>query len=182
MQKNGAGLHTASSCFWDSSTDGRFSLPGKGCPRHIAGGPCCHLDCAEPCFQEMCVGCSMALNAYWLELPFKTLYRRGRADLWWLQSWVLSVWPDPESSEALTLPGVQCDPPPSPRRELHRAMGEQDHVLHRQRLRTVHLKAPPCPWPFSFHPVPSLPSSNHQPSIHRSPFSSWVCFCGTLNV
>lgn len=24
MQKNGAGLHTASSCFWDSSTDGRI--------------------------------------------------------------------------------------------------------------------------------------------------------------
>lgn len=23
MQKNGAGLHSASSCFWDSSTDGR---------------------------------------------------------------------------------------------------------------------------------------------------------------
>ena len=22
MQKNGAGLHTASSCFWDNSTDG----------------------------------------------------------------------------------------------------------------------------------------------------------------
>lgn len=27
--------------------------------------------------------------------------------------------------------------------ELHRAMGEQDHVLHRQRLRPVHLTAPP---------------------------------------
>ena len=26
MQKNGAGLHTASSCFWDNSTDGRYSL------------------------------------------------------------------------------------------------------------------------------------------------------------
>ena len=24
MQKNGAGLHTASSCFWDNSTDGRY--------------------------------------------------------------------------------------------------------------------------------------------------------------
>ena len=23
MQKNGAGLHTASSCFWDNSTDGK---------------------------------------------------------------------------------------------------------------------------------------------------------------
>ncbi|XP_006227963.1 dynein light chain Tctex-type 1 isoform X1 [Rattus norvegicus] len=27
MQKNGAGLHTASSCFWDSSTDGRVLTP-----------------------------------------------------------------------------------------------------------------------------------------------------------
>ncbi|KAF7256272.1 hypothetical protein EG68_07155 [Paragonimus skrjabini miyazakii] len=26
MQKSGAGLHTASSCYWDSSTDGTFSL------------------------------------------------------------------------------------------------------------------------------------------------------------
>ncbi|XP_023584490.1 dynein light chain Tctex-type 1 isoform X3 [Trichechus manatus latirostris] len=26
MQKNGAGLHTASSCFWDSSTDGKTSV------------------------------------------------------------------------------------------------------------------------------------------------------------
>ena len=24
MQKNGAGLHTASSCFWDNTTDGKF--------------------------------------------------------------------------------------------------------------------------------------------------------------
>merc|ERR1712130_1034514 len=24
MQKNGAGLHTASSCYWDNSTDGRL--------------------------------------------------------------------------------------------------------------------------------------------------------------
>lgn len=51
---------------------------------------------------------------------------------------------------------------PSPHRELHRAVGEQDHVLHRQRLRAVHLsllrlRAPPLPaagggqrTPFSF--------------------------------
>ncbi|TEA25030.1 hypothetical protein DBR06_SOUSAS6510067 [Sousa chinensis] len=26
MQKNGAGLHTASSCFWDSSTDGTCTV------------------------------------------------------------------------------------------------------------------------------------------------------------
>lgn len=26
MQKNGAGLHTASSCFWDNSTDGNFPI------------------------------------------------------------------------------------------------------------------------------------------------------------
>ncbi|XP_050642726.1 dynein light chain Tctex-type 1 isoform X1 [Macaca thibetana thibetana] len=26
MQKNGAGLHTASSCFWDSSTDGMIFI------------------------------------------------------------------------------------------------------------------------------------------------------------
>ncbi|KAM7340897.1 hypothetical protein ACRRTK_001512 [Alexandromys fortis] len=33
MQKNGAGLHTASSCFWDSSTDGRiFALLGNVMP------------------------------------------------------------------------------------------------------------------------------------------------------
>jgi hypothetical protein len=25
MQKNGAGLHTASSCFWDNSTDGKLA-------------------------------------------------------------------------------------------------------------------------------------------------------------
>lgn len=24
MQKNGAGLHTASSCYWDNATDGRM--------------------------------------------------------------------------------------------------------------------------------------------------------------
>ena len=24
MQKNGAGLHTASSCFWDNTTDGKL--------------------------------------------------------------------------------------------------------------------------------------------------------------
>ena len=26
MQKNGAGLHTATSCFWDSTTDGSATL------------------------------------------------------------------------------------------------------------------------------------------------------------
>lgn len=26
MQKSGAGLHTASSCYWDSSTDGKRSV------------------------------------------------------------------------------------------------------------------------------------------------------------
>ena len=26
MQKNGAGLHTASSCYWDNSTDGEISV------------------------------------------------------------------------------------------------------------------------------------------------------------
>ena len=26
MQKNGAGLHTASSCYWDNATDGQFLL------------------------------------------------------------------------------------------------------------------------------------------------------------
>jgi hypothetical protein len=26
MQKNGAGLHTASSCFWDNSTDGSCTV------------------------------------------------------------------------------------------------------------------------------------------------------------
>uniref|UniRef100_A0A2K6TCJ5 Uncharacterized protein n=1 Tax=Saimiri boliviensis boliviensis TaxID=39432 RepID=A0A2K6TCJ5_SAIBB len=29
MQKNGAGLHTASSCFWDSSTDGMIFIHVK---------------------------------------------------------------------------------------------------------------------------------------------------------
>ena len=28
MQKNGAGLHTASSCFWDNQTDGKYSEVG----------------------------------------------------------------------------------------------------------------------------------------------------------
>ena len=27
MQKNGAGLHTASSCFWDNQTDGSCAPP-----------------------------------------------------------------------------------------------------------------------------------------------------------
>lgn len=26
MQKNGAGLHTATSCFWDTASDGIFKL------------------------------------------------------------------------------------------------------------------------------------------------------------
>ena len=34
MQKNGAGLHTASSCFWDNSTDGQYVLP-PGCHKYI---------------------------------------------------------------------------------------------------------------------------------------------------
>ena len=29
MQKNGAGLHTASSCFWDNTTDGNLRLKYK---------------------------------------------------------------------------------------------------------------------------------------------------------
>ncbi|VDM02157.1 unnamed protein product, partial [Schistocephalus solidus] len=27
MQKNGTSLHTASSCYWDTNTDGKFSRP-----------------------------------------------------------------------------------------------------------------------------------------------------------
>lgn len=34
MQKNGAGLHTASSCFWDNSTDGKNHLYKWSCPHH----------------------------------------------------------------------------------------------------------------------------------------------------
>ncbi|KAJ4461083.1 putative dynein light chain Tctex-type 1 [Paratrimastix pyriformis] len=30
MQKNGAGLHTASSCFWDNATDGSVVHPFEG--------------------------------------------------------------------------------------------------------------------------------------------------------
>ena len=29
MQKNGAGLHTASSCYWDNSTDGVYKYTTK---------------------------------------------------------------------------------------------------------------------------------------------------------
>ncbi|XP_056120303.1 dynein light chain Tctex-type 1-like isoform X2 [Rhinichthys klamathensis goyatoka] len=29
LQKNGAGLHTASSCFWDNTTDGSFRWENK---------------------------------------------------------------------------------------------------------------------------------------------------------
>lgn len=36
MQKNGAGLHTASSCFWDSNTDGKVGFPGLGVPTPTA--------------------------------------------------------------------------------------------------------------------------------------------------
>ena len=77
--------------------------------------------------------------------------------------------------------GFQGDTPPSPCRELHCAMGEQDHVLHCQRLWTVHLTARPTP-PSLLPPHPFSPSSNHQQAIQRSPFSSEVCFCGTLNM
>lgn len=39
MQKNGAGLHTASSCFWDSSTDGTVSIPlVEVCRGHFPDG------------------------------------------------------------------------------------------------------------------------------------------------
>ena len=27
MQRNGAGLHTASSCYWDNTSDGMFTIP-----------------------------------------------------------------------------------------------------------------------------------------------------------
>ena len=30
MQKNGAGLHTASSCYWDNSTDGSCTVRSNG--------------------------------------------------------------------------------------------------------------------------------------------------------
>uniref|UniRef100_A0A8D1DHW1 Dynein light chain Tctex-type 1 n=1 Tax=Sus scrofa TaxID=9823 RepID=A0A8D1DHW1_PIG len=39
MQKNGAGLHTASSCFWDSSTDGTGSPRCEGLSGHLPAGP-----------------------------------------------------------------------------------------------------------------------------------------------
>uniref|UniRef100_A0A8D0IM34 Dynein light chain Tctex-type 1 n=1 Tax=Sus scrofa TaxID=9823 RepID=A0A8D0IM34_PIG len=39
MQKNGAGLHTASSCFWDSSTDGTGSPRREGLSGHLPAGP-----------------------------------------------------------------------------------------------------------------------------------------------
>ena len=31
MQKNGAGLHTASSCYWDNTTDGKLSQRQSQC-------------------------------------------------------------------------------------------------------------------------------------------------------
>ncbi|KAG5463449.1 MAG: hypothetical protein BJ554DRAFT_7424 [Olpidium bornovanus] len=53
MQKNGAGLHTASSCFWDNSSDGRcsdFRYHSITCaPRGLSGcvprtcSSCCHV-------------------------------------------------------------------------------------------------------------------------------------------
>lgn len=35
MQKNGAGLHTASSCYWDNNTDGMHSFNVSDCLRKI---------------------------------------------------------------------------------------------------------------------------------------------------
>ncbi|ELV12225.1 Dynein light chain Tctex-type 1 [Tupaia chinensis] len=46
MQKNGAGLHTASSCFWDSSADGSCTRGGRTRPCTASSVP---WDCpSEP--------------------------------------------------------------------------------------------------------------------------------------
>ena len=56
MQKTGAGLHTASSCYWDNSTDGQYLVvysetSGHKCPllvRCPAGSTCTwHLEQPE---------------------------------------------------------------------------------------------------------------------------------------
>ena len=78
MQKNGAGLHTATSCFWDNTTD---------------GARLAHL--------QSCLA------------PGRDATSRLAADL--------SV--------------------PMLRRERYIAMGEQEHVLHSDRLRPLHLSA-----------------------------------------
>lgn len=46
MQKNGAGLHTASSCFWDNSTDGKetsFPTPLRSLAIKVKLKPGLHL-------------------------------------------------------------------------------------------------------------------------------------------
>ncbi|PNJ79162.1 DYNLT1 isoform 2 [Pongo abelii] len=59
MQKNGAGLHTASSCFWDSSTDGMTFI-------HVCEVLLCEIyDWKFPIFE-----CNACLS------PFKTFYNR----------------------------------------------------------------------------------------------------------
>lgn len=42
MQKNGAGLHTASSCYWDNTTDGMWTSREEG------EGPQFHLSWENP--------------------------------------------------------------------------------------------------------------------------------------
>lgn len=70
MQKNGAGLHTASSCFWDSSTDGTV----LHCPLQACRGPSLQAPRAPwPCwnleFSEHVLGCYRSLKACLLESP-----------------------------------------------------------------------------------------------------------------
>lgn len=136
MQKNGAGLHTASSCFWDSTTDGKGVGMGVSLgpiPLQTLGWLVCHCP-HVPCLPCPCTTGGACLGGSCVQCP-----------------------------HTLSSPYLY---PISPHRELHGAMGEQDHVLHRQRLWTLHLsRSPPDPLPSVFlsclHLTPQSPATQH---------------------
>ena len=80
MQKNGAGLHTATSCFWDNTTDGACTHDDVW-PRSLsaddAGASCTHMVLRTRSCRH--AGLSHAMHAHLLRLPVLA----GSATLRW---------------------------------------------------------------------------------------------------
>ena len=130
MQKNGAGLHTASSCFWDNSgADGSFAFAFR------LGVVCvCVCVCVFVC---VCCRC-LSLVTLIMVCVCRSLhdFSSKRCSVPWFPSCLLLSLP---SFLLVFIRYSSCTCALTNDREHNPPMGEHDYVLHHHRLRPLDL-------------------------------------------
>lgn len=174
MQKNGAGLHTASSCFWDSSTDGTGSSRREGLSGHLPAGPAARgprwgLGSQSSALGRVCER-SRVFECVLTGVTFKNLFWErgcpaglvGRTEV---------------SARVLGLPGWAPEGPQPPFPAGSCTVRWENKTMYCIVSAFGLSIWPPRPARASPASQHCSSSSHHQPSSPCPPFSSWVCQC-----